>query len=887
MTPIRKTDTFSLRGTDSVLLLVGVLGIAAFMLMMPRLHPDSAAVYTLTEEEAIDRANVFLASQGYSVDGLKPSAMLMRNTDLLEQVQRVLGRSDAAEFLASSAAASIPAYYWNLTYRTRDPSAGPDETFAGLYTVFHVDLNLDGAVVGFRNESGTIGSGRMFGSAQFTVNRSALAVMVAADSGDVSTTRSRLASVPDSTLLGHMRFDFSRQLDERSPEMRLQSLEARQMVLLDSTDVRTLLSHHFDRTGLRDVSWRTDSLRTLASADGRIAEVTLVSDPPIAGQTIVAQATVTSAGNLARVDLQFNPGMSNEFGTLASVMQFITVGAWILLVVIFIVVFFRRLMSRLVDVKSAMIDAVIVGILIGGVAVMGSNERFVGFDWPLWADILVRVVLFSVVAGGISLFVFMVSGVTDSLSRDRFPEKLRTLVLFRHGDLQNVPFGTTVIRGLLGGFGLLGVAALSMYLFDALQPHVEEMMVTNTFARPVLGVVMAGFAMSWLATVTLAMSFGVLAHRICNKAWCVIPMVTLGAIILDASPIDFHMTAEGLAASAGFGLLIGLLFHRYDLMTMLVALFTSHLLWQLKEGYLVGGVDTWVDLLLASLLLTSVLVFAFIALLGGRSGRDLKEYVPEYVTEMASQERVKREVEIAYQVQANFLPRTMPRIAGLDIAGMCLPANEVGGDYYDFIELDDQRVAFVVGDVSGKGIHASFYMTLVKGILQTLSRLGLPAAEVMRRLNHLFCINVPSGTFISMIYGILDVQSGEFSFARAGHNPAILRRASENSYKFLRPAGMAIGFSDGKVFDNGIEEMTVVLQPGDALVLYTDGFSEAMNSRRDLYGDERLADKVAQVGSKSASAILRLLTEDVHHFIEGMGRSDDMTMVVVKRKAES
>ncbi len=887
MTPTRKLDTFSLRGTDFVLLLVGILGLAAFALMMPRLHPDSAAVYSLTEDEAIDRANVFLASQGYSVDNLTPSARLMRDTDLLEQVQRVLGRTDATGFLASSAAAPIPAYYWNLTYRTRDPSAGPDDTFANFNTVFEIQLNLDGAVVGFRNESASFGSGRLFGTARYTVNRSALASIVAADTGGVANTRSRLATLADTTLLGHVRFDLARPPGERTPEIRLQRLESGQMVLLDSADVRTLLSHHFDRTGLRNVTWRTDSLRTLAGTDGGMAEITLVSDPPIAGQTIVARATVTSTGNLARINLQFNPGTTDGFGMLASVMQFITVGAWILLVIIFIVVFFRRLMSRLVDVKSAMIDAVIVGTLIGGVAVMGSNQRFIGFDWPLWADILVRIVLFSVTAGGVSLFVFMVSGVTDSLSRDRFPGKLRTLVLFRHGDLQNVPFGTMLIRGMLGGGALLGVAALGMYAFDALQPQIDDTLVTDAFARPVLGVVMAGFAMSWLSTVSLGMSFGVIAHRICDKAWCVIPIVTLGAIILDASPINFHMTVEGLAVSAGFGLLIGVLFHRYDLMTVLVALFTSHLLWQLKEGYLVGGIDTWVDLLLASLLLTSVLVFAFIALLGGRSGRDLKEYVPEYVTEMASQERVKREVEIAYQVQANFLPRTMPRIAGLDIAGMCLPANEVGGDYYDFIELDDQRVAFVVGDVSGKGIHASFYMTLVKGILQTLARLELPAAEVMRRLNHLFCINVPSGTFISMIYGILDVQTGSFSFARAGHNPAILRRASENSYKFLRPAGMAIGFSDGKVFDNGIEEMTVVLQPGDALVLYTDGFSEAMNSRRDLYGDERLADKVAQVGSKSASAILRLLTEDVHHFIEGMGRSDDMTMVVVKRKAES
>lgn len=887
MSPSKKHDTFSFSGTDFVLLVVGLLGLACFAIFIPRLHPDSTASYSLTEEEAVDRANIFLSAQGYSADGLSTTALLKRNTDLLENLQRVLGRRDATRFLQSTSSSVLPAYYWSIQYRVRNPSAGEDDIFVDSRLVFEVQLNLDGAVISLANNSARTGSARAFGSALQTVNRTALASVVPADSVDLVANRARLAAVADTTVLKRFRFDLSRPGYASTAHDRLNLLESDDMIWMDSVDIKLLLDHHLSRTALKGVTWRTDSLGVPANNEGRLARVTLVSDPPVAGQAIVVTATLTNSGNLQQLALRFNPAVDNGRRRVAAVMRFVTIASWILLVIIFIVVFFRRLIARLVDVKSAMIDAVILGTLFGGLFVLTSNNWFGEFDWPVWADILVRVILFSIIAGGMSLFAFIVSGVTDSLARDRFPGKLRTMVLFRHGDMQNVPFGTMLIRGVLAGGILLGIVTLGMASFNQLQPQTMELMLGDAMIRPILGSVMGAFAVSWVKSMVLLMSFGVIAYKLSSKPVVVIAVVMIGSVILRIPPAEFIMGPEGVAVSVAAGLVIGAVFYRYDLMAVLSALFVSDIMWTLKEGFMVGGTDVWVDLLLGALLLTSVLVFGFIAILGGRTGRDLKEYVPEYVTEMASQERVKREVEIAYQVQANFLPRTMPRISGVDIAGMCLPANEVGGDYYDFIELPDDKVAFVVGDVSGKGIHASFYMTLVKGILQTLARLELPPAEVMRRLNHLFCINVPSGTFISMIYGVLEVHSGAFTFARAGHNPAILRRADVAAYTFLRPAGMAIGFSDGKVFDNGIEEMTVHLKVGDALVLYTDGFSEAMNSRRDLYGDERLAEKTAVVGSKSASAILRLLTEDVHHFIEGMGRSDDMTMVVVKIKAEA
>jgi serine phosphatase RsbU (regulator of sigma subunit) len=141
--------------------------------------------------------------------------------------------------------------------------------------------------------------------------------------------------------------------------------------------------------------------------------------------------------------------------------------------------------------------------------------------------------------------------------------------------------------------------------------------------------------------------------------------------------------------------------------------------------------------------------------------------------------------------------------------------------------------------------------------------------------------------FISMIYGVVDVEKRTFTFARAGHNPVILKRSPSQEPDLVRPAGMAIGLTTGPRFDETIEETTLQLRVGDVIVLYTDGFSEATNMAREQYGDERLARKVGDVGQRSAAEVLRGVTEDVHRFVEAAGRHDDMTMVVLKLTARS
>ncbi|HAY37320.1 MAG TPA: hypothetical protein DCY57_10190, partial [Bacteroidetes bacterium] len=477
------------------------------------------------------------------------------------------------------------------------------------------------------------------------------------------------------------------------------------------------------------------------------------------------------------------------------------------------------------------------------------------------------------------------AGVSDSIVRETYSGKMNTLLLLRQGNIRSQAVGASLVRGVAVSGILIGISVLALQLFPDLHLTLEENQATDLTFRPVVGFVMSGFSFSYFQTFLWIVGIGTTMYRWFSGPVLMVAVLTITGAFIQVGPFPFEVSYLSLVVAGVVSFVLALVYVRYDIITILTAVFVSGLFWKMSEGFLISGSNAWIDTLLAAIFVLSLLVLGIVGLMSDQTGNEVEEYVPEYVIQMAGQERVKRELEIAQEVQSFFLPQKMPVIPGLELSGMCLSATEVGGDYYDFIELDDGRMALILGDVSGKGIQAAFFMTLVKGITQTLSRLYTSPAEVMRKLNHLFYQNAPNGTFISAIYGVYDPSNRSFVFSRAGHNPAIFYQAKKATASALIPEGMAIGFTDSSMFDSRIAETTVYLSEGDVMVFYTDGFSEAMNRARELYGDERLQEKVAAIGTRSASAILRLVTEDVHHFIEGMGRTDDMTMVVLKQGA--
>jgi serine phosphatase RsbU (regulator of sigma subunit) len=261
---------------------------------------------------------------------------------------------------------------------------------------------------------------------------------------------------------------------------------------------------------------------------------------------------------------------------------------------------------------------------------------------------------------------------------------------------------------------------------------------------------------------------------------------------------------------------------------------------------------------------------------------DFEHYVPEYVSRLAERERFLQELEIARNIQMKFLPQSPPSFSQLEIASICKPAMEIGGDYFDFISEGSDHLSVVIGDVSGKGVSAAFYMTMAKGILKTLSKKIKHPKQLLNEANEIFYENAPRNVFVSVIYGHFDMQNKTLTFARAGHNPVIVRKRISAKPELFIPKGLAIGLEKGKLFSDIIEEETIAIEPHDIFVFYTDGVTEAMNKKEEEFGEERLREIIDANANLSAQDLLNTIVKEVKQFTGKAHQHDDFTMVVVK-----
>jgi len=245
------------------------------------------------------------------------------------------------------------------------------------------------------------------------------------------------------------------------------------------------------------------------------------------------------------------------------------------------------------------------------------------------------------------------------------------------------------------------------------------------------------------------------------------------------------------------------------------------------------------------------------------------------------QERIKRELEIAREVQQKLLPRQMPKIKGFEIDGICQSAQEVGGDYFDFFQLDENNLGIVVADVSGKGTSASFYMAEVKGMMMQLCFQNISPRQVLIEINRRLYNDLDRRMFVTLIYGILNTSKATFTFCRAGHNAA-LHLGNESSKQFLTPSGIGLGLDPGELFNDKLEEMCIRLRKDDLLLLYTDGVTEAMNQRQEEYGEKRLFTCLKSIKAKNVIEQKKELLDSIHNFINDQPQHDDITMVFIK-----
>jgi sigma-B regulation protein RsbU (phosphoserine phosphatase) len=255
---------------------------------------------------------------------------------------------------------------------------------------------------------------------------------------------------------------------------------------------------------------------------------------------------------------------------------------------------------------------------------------------------------------------------------------------------------------------------------------------------------------------------------------------------------------------------------------------------------------------------------------------------------LVEHERLRAELTVAAEVQRNLLPATGLKLAGIDLCGVCQPASQVGGDYFDHVPLGDDRVGICIADVAGKGISAALMMSVVQASLrgQLLNtQKHIPAKTVVSMLNRLICGSVPAARYVTCFYGQLNVAEGSFRFVNAGHNPPLLlRRPAKQTvekgveFQSLSSGGLVLGlFPDGN-----FEEGEVQLRSGDVLVAYTDGVTEAMNVQQEEFSEERLRTAIAEVSQHSAREILDHIMALVSQWSKGAPQHDDITVVVLK-----
>jgi len=241
-------------------------------------------------------------------------------------------------------------------------------------------------------------------------------------------------------------------------------------------------------------------------------------------------------------------------------------------------------------------------------------------------------------------------------------------------------------------------------------------------------------------------------------------------------------------------------------------------------------------------------------------------------------ERKKFEIETARQIQQSFLPESTPTLKGFDIAAFSLPALEVGGDFYDFIPISQDKWGLVIADVSGKGFPAALFMALSRTCVRANAMGKATASETIRIANNMICQDAKSGMFVTLFYAMLDVNSRQLRFVNAGHNPPLFFRGDSGDVILLGANGIALGVLD----EINLEEMKINLSSNDTVVFYTDGITEAINGKEEQFGTERLIKLVSQNSQLPAQGLVDKIRNEVVTFTKGQAQFDDLTLVTLK-----
>ncbi len=548
---------------------------------------------------------------------------------------------------------------------------------------------------------------------------------------------------------------------------------------------------------------------------------------------------------------------------------------YFIIIILVAVLAYRKTKAYEIGFKTAFIITVAV-VISAGLYIYSGLRNETG-----WA-ILIPLVMGSLFIG---LGIFITWAVSETVTRETWKEKLISVDLLTKGYFTHSRVGESLLNGITLGIGLTSVWMILLVIvenFSGLWSSSYDSVLLsylNSFS-PSVNIIDKYFYVSFFM---FAVFFNLVLSGLKKRFKSTTVLIVVSGIVWGlVISNDIRPYFIGVGLEIILGILFSLSYVKFDGLTTLamlisyfsfskcLSIFSLELPSFTQEGYF----------LLFILLI--VILYSLYSLYSKDKQVDFNSITPVFALNITERQRLQRELEIARDVQMSFLPSKNPVVNGLEIASRCLPALEVGGDYYDFFDYDKNKLGIIIGDVSGKGTQAAFYMTLTKGFMKAVSKNFTAPAAFLKEMNTLFYENVERGTFISMVSGIFDLEKKKFYIARAGHNPVIVRNSSPENVETLNPAGLALGLEKGTVFNNTIKEIEMNISPGDVFVFYTDGFTEAMNKIKEEFGEERLMSIVKENSGMSSEELLDKIIKEVKTFMGKTPQHDDMTMVVVK-----
>lgn len=266
--------------------------------------------------------------------------------------------------------------------------------------------------------------------------------------------------------------------------------------------------------------------------------------------------------------------------------------------------------------------------------------------------------------------------------------------------------------------------------------------------------------------------------------------------------------------------------------------------------------------------------------------KDLQASIKQLQETTAAKERIESELKIAQKIQASMLPRIFPPFPDrteFDIYASMTPAKEVGGDFFDFFLVDENKVAIVIGDVSGKGVPAALFMVIAKTLIKNEAQQDISVDEIFYNVNNSLCKDNEELLFVTSFIAILDLKTGKLEYSNAGHNPPLIKR-EEGKFEYLEVNN---GFVLGAMTDFEYKREVIDFNPGDIIYIYTDGITEAMNNNREQYSTDRLLNTFNNIEELEVENIENIIKFDVNKFVGDAPQYDDYTMLVLKYLKDS